>query len=74
MDKADGESWAGTELRQVSKRVSLEPGIYVIVPCTKEVDTEAEFMLRVFTETPSKLRDVPTHVADLLEDEEEEVP
>ena len=53
-------------LRQVSKRLSLEPGIYVIVPCTGEADIEAEFMLRVFTETPSKLRDVPTHVKDLL--------
>ena len=53
--------------RQVSERVALEPGIYAIVPCTAEPGIEAEYYLRVFTETPSKLRDVPTHVADLLE-------
>ena len=40
--------WGG---RQVQLRISVEPGTFVIVPCTKEADVEAEFFLRVFTET-----------------------
>ena len=54
--------------RQDQLRLSVEPGTFVIVPCTGEADIEAEFYLRVFTETPSKLNDVPTHVGDLLEE------
>ncbi|XP_064485553.1 calpain-B-like isoform X4 [Ornithodoros turicata] len=36
--------------RQVTKRVSIQPGTYCIVPSTYEYDDHAEFLLRIFTE------------------------
>ncbi|KAH9519603.1 hypothetical protein Btru_003121 [Bulinus truncatus] len=36
--------------REVTKRFTLKPGTYVIIPCTYNPDEEAEFILRVFTE------------------------
>lgn len=39
-----------TNLREIVKRISLETGTYVIVPCTSTVDDEGSFLLRVFIE------------------------
>ncbi|CAI9174521.1 unnamed protein product [Rangifer tarandus platyrhynchus] len=35
--------------KEVSQELWLEPGIYVIVPCTSEARQESEFVLRVFS-------------------------
>ena len=37
-------------LREEVKRFTLEPGTYVVIPCTFEPDKEAEFYLRIFAE------------------------
>jgi calpain len=37
-------------LREVSWRFKLDPGQYLIVPCTYEPNNEAEFLIRVFSE------------------------
>jgi hypothetical protein len=39
-----------TSSRQVSARLKLLPGTYVIVPCTFEVDQVGDFILRVYAE------------------------
>ena len=44
--------------RSITLRLKLEPGRFVIVPCTFEPDFEGEFCLRVFTETPSELEEL----------------
>ena len=36
--------------REVTKRLLLEPGNYVIVPCTFQPQEESAFVLRIFTE------------------------
>ena len=35
--------------KEVSRELWLEPGTYVIVPCTSEACQESEFVLRVFS-------------------------
>lgn len=44
-------NWPETFLREkeVSRELWLEPGTYVIVPCTSESCQESEFVLRVFS-------------------------
>ncbi|TKC35105.1 hypothetical protein EI555_000876 [Monodon monoceros] len=44
-------NWPATFLREkeVSRELWLEPGTYVIVPCTSESHQESEFILRVFS-------------------------
>ncbi|XP_069668699.1 calpain-B-like isoform X3 [Periplaneta americana] len=43
------------DLREVSCRFRLKPGIYCIVPSTFYAGEEGEFLIRVFTETNHKL-------------------
>lgn len=43
-------SGAFSNVRQVTMRVSLPPGDYLVVPCTWEVDEEADFFIRFFFE------------------------
>ena len=63
--------------RGISKRMSLPPGTYVIVPCTNESDwkrgklltqegyARREFFLRVFSEAPHKLNEHEKHFNSL---------
>lgn len=39
-----------SNVREVTKRFRVDPGDYVIIPCTYEADHNCEFMLRIFTE------------------------
>ena len=41
-------------LREYSSRVSVEPGVYVIIPFTLKVGKEAKFLLRVYSETETE--------------------
>jgi len=34
----------------VFARIDLDPGHYIIIPCTFEPNKEGEFLLRIFTE------------------------
>ena len=49
-----GNSGAFTNAREVHARFDLDPGIYIILPCTFKPDEEGEFLLRIFTEKSSK--------------------
>ena len=40
-------------MREVSARLSLEAGTYLIIPSTYDAGYEAEFLLRTFSETPA---------------------
>ena len=42
-------------LREEVKRFTLEPGTYVVIPCTFEPDKEAEFYLRIFAENKASV-------------------
>lgn len=35
--------------KEVSQELQLEPGTYLVVPCTSEAGQESEFLLRVFS-------------------------
>ncbi|XP_019630712.1 PREDICTED: calpain-9-like [Branchiostoma belcheri] len=44
--------------REVTLRIQMDPGTYVIVPTTHEPKIEGPFLLRVLTEKPTQLREL----------------
>ena len=53
-----GTSGAFTNAREVHARFDLDPGRYIVLPCTFKPDEEGDFLLRVFTESFAEDRSV----------------
>lgn len=51
-----GTSGTFTNAREVQKRFDLDPGRYIILPCSFKPGDEGDFLLRIFTEKSSEDR------------------
>ncbi|XP_007895022.1 calpain 2, (m/II) large subunit, like [Callorhinchus milii] len=58
-----------TNLREVSNRLSLEPGDYLIVPSTFEPNQNGNFAIRLFTEKQAGVQEMDDEVDAQLDDE-----
>ena len=62
--------------KKVTKRATLAPGKYVIVPCTFRPNEECQFVLRIFSEKKQTVTsdDDETQVDEEPEGQEEQKP